>query len=67
MCKELKKCPLCKEKARLHTIHTHAYYVQCNSVSCGIVTWIHTTEEEAAEAWNKIVTDELYTRKEYGE
>ena len=69
---ELKPCPFCGEKARLHTIHTHAYYVQCDNVSCGIVTWIHTTEEEAVEAWNKMVTDEeyvesMYERKEYGE
>lgn len=72
MCKELKRCPFCGGKARL-TYNTYgSHYVQCDSVSCGIVTWIHTTEEEAVEAWNKMVTDEeyvesIYTRKEYGE
>lgn len=69
MCKELKKCPFCGEKAML-TCNTYgSHYVQCDNVSCSIkpVTWIYTTEEEAVEAWNKIVTDELYTRKEYGE
>ena len=72
MCKELKKCPFCGGKARL-TYDTYGsryvYYVQCDNVSCGIVTWIHTTEEEAVEAWNKMVYSEyaesIYPRKEY--
>lgn len=51
MCKELKKCPFCGGKARLMTYDTYgSHYVKCDNVSCGIVTWIHTTEEEAVEA-----------------
>ena len=70
---ELKPCPFCGGKARLMTYDTYgSHYVKCDNVSCGIVTWIHTTGEEAVEAWNKMVTDEeyvesMYTRKEYGE
>lgn len=73
MMREPKRCPLCGGKAMLtYDTYWSRYYVQCDSVSCGIVTWIHTTEEEAVEAWNKMVTDEeyvesMYTRKEYGE
>lgn len=68
MMSELKRCPFCGGKARLMTYDTYgSHYVKCDNVSCGIVTWIHTTEEEAVEAWNKMATDELYTRKEYGE
>ena len=73
MMSELKRCPFCGGKARLMTYDTYgSHYVQCDNVSCGIVTWIHTTEEEAVEAWNKMVTDEeyverMYERKEYGE
>lgn len=71
MMSKLKRCPFCGGKARLtYDTCTCVYYVQCDK--CGIVTWIHTTGEEAVEAWNKMVTDEeyvesIYTRKEYGE
>lgn len=70
---ELKPCPFCGGKARL-TYNTYgSHYVQCDNVSCDVkpVTWIYTTEEEAVEAWNKMVDDEyaesMYTKKEYGE
>ena len=73
MSEDLLKCPFCGGKARLMTYDTYgSHYVKCDNVSCGIVTWIHTTEEAAVEAWNKMVTDEeyverMYERKEYGE
>ena len=60
MSTELKPCPFCGGKARLHeiasTYHVLWRYVMCDN--CLTSNDNYSTEEEAIAAWNRRVPDE---------
>lgn len=52
---ELKSCPYCGGKPKLHK-HKHKYYYECNG-DCWTRTKDFWSVSEALEAWNRIVSD----------
>ena len=55
---ELKRCPFCGGKADL-VLKGGSYMVKCRSCPAAVITqYVHQTEEEAIEAWNRRAEDE---------
>ena len=52
---EIKKCPFCGGKSRVHQ-YLGKWYARCNK--CKSYSAPYDTEEQAREAWNRRVTND---------
>ena len=53
---EVKKCPFCGGKSRVHQ-YLGKWYARCNK--CKSYSAPYDTEEQAREAWNRRVKDDV--------
>lgn len=54
---DLKPCPFCGGEARMESVDLGVFWVECKN--CYAETICADTEDEAAAAWNRRVTDEM--------
>ena len=54
---EIKRCPICGEKARSHEAYDCTWVVQCSR--CYLTSPHKPTREEAIQFWNRRVNDEV--------
>lgn len=63
---KLNTCPFCGSQAEMEHTETDGFFVICSKSLCGIMTRGYDTEEEAAEAWNRRVIDEIPSMSRMG-